>query len=64
MSLKSEFMLGVALFLRVFDHDLPYGLGTGGSGQFLPVADLLTPLLPEGGELADGPVGAVGHGSD
>jgi len=59
--LKSEFIFGNALLAGVVDHHLPHGLGTGGRRQSLPIADLLTPLLLEGGELADGPVGAVGH---
>ena len=60
-SLKLEFMFRDFLLGGVFDDHLPDGIGPGGYGEALPVADLLVSLLFEGRKLADGPVGAVGH---
>lgn len=42
----------------VFDDHLPDGIGAGGCGESLPVADLLAALFFEGGELANGPLGS------
>ena len=50
-----------SLLSGVFDGHLPDGIGTVDGGEALPLADLLATLFLEGGELADGPVGAVGH---
>ncbi len=63
-SLKSEFMFRDSFLAGVFDDHLPDGIGAGGCGEALPVADLLAALFFERGELADGPVGAVGHWID
>ena len=51
-----------SLLAVVFDGHLPDGIGAVGGGETLPLADLLATLFLEGGELADGPVGAGGHG--